>query len=37
MPPRFLKKSLQGFEPYVPGQQPPDDEDWIKLNTNESP
>jgi histidinol-phosphate aminotransferase len=37
MPPRFLKKSLQGFEPYVPGQQPPDGEDWIKLNTNESP
>jgi len=37
MTPRFLKKSLEGFEPYVPGQQPPDGEDWIKLNTNESP
>ncbi len=37
MPPRFLKPSLRGFEPYLPGQQPPDGEDWIKLNTNESP
>ena len=37
MPPRFLKESLRGFEPYVPGQQPPDGEDWVKLNTNESP
>ena len=37
MPPRFLKESLRGFEPYVPGLQPPDGEDWIKLNTNESP
>ena len=37
MPPRFLKKSLQGFAPYVPGDQPPDGERWIKLNTNESP
>src|ERR1700736_5053310 len=33
----FLKKSLQGFRPYVPGEQPPDGEDWVKLNTNESP
>src|ERR1700738_1646319 len=33
----FLRKSLAGFRPYVPGQQPPDDEDWVKLNTNESP
>jgi histidinol-phosphate aminotransferase len=37
MPTRFLKQSLRGFEPYVPGKQPPDGEDWIKLNTNESP
>jgi len=37
MPPRFLKKSLQGFQEYTPGQQPPDGESWIKLNTNESP
>jgi histidinol-phosphate aminotransferase len=33
----FLRKALQGFKPYVPGEQPPDGEDWIKLNTNESP
>ena len=37
MPPRFLKASLQGFKEYVPGQQPPDGERWVKLNTNESP
>lgn len=37
MPPSYLKESLRGFEPYIPGQQPPDGEDWIKLNTNESP
>jgi histidinol-phosphate aminotransferase len=33
----FLKKALRGFDPYVPGLQPPDGEDWVKLNTNESP
>ena len=33
----FLRKALQGFKAYVPGEQPPDGEDWIKLNTNESP
>src|SRR4029077_12212158 len=33
----FLKKALRGFEPYVPGAQPPDEEGWVKLNTNESP
>jgi len=32
----FLRKSLAGFRPYVPGEQPPDGEDWVKLNTNES-
>jgi len=37
MPPRFLKSSLAGYQPYVPGWQPPDGEDWVKLNTNESP
>ena len=37
MPPRFLKSALRGFEPYVPGQQPPDGEGWVKLNTNEAP
>jgi histidinol-phosphate aminotransferase len=37
MPESFLKKALAGFEPYVPGDQPADGEDWVKLNTNESP
>jgi histidinol-phosphate aminotransferase len=37
MPSRFLKPALRGTRPYVPGEQPPDGEDWIKLNTNESP
>ena len=34
---RHRKPSLTGFEPYVPGIQPPDSEEWVKLNTNESP
>src|SRR3989475_6303166 len=33
----FLRKSLQGYRPYVPGEQPPDGEDWVKLITTESP
>jgi histidinol-phosphate aminotransferase len=33
----FLRRSLAGFQPYGPGDQPSDDERWIKLNTNESP
>ena len=37
MPPRSLKAALDGYQPYVPGWQPPDNEDWVKLNTNESP
>ena len=36
MPESYLKKALRGFEPYVPGDQPADGEDWVKLNTNES-
>lgn len=34
---RYRKPALGGFEPYVPGIQPPDTERWVKLNTNESP
>jgi histidinol-phosphate aminotransferase len=37
MPEGFLKKALRGFEPYIPGEQPADGDDWVKLNTNESP
>ena len=37
MPKSVLRKTLQGFHPYVPGEQPPDGEGWVKLNTNESP
>lgn len=37
MPKGVVRKALEGFQPYVPGEQPPDGEDWIKLNTNESP
>lgn len=32
-----LKPGLRAYQPYVPGEQPPDLEGWIKLNTNESP
>lgn len=37
MPKSVLRKALQGFQPYVPGEQPPDGAGWVKLNTNESP
>jgi histidinol-phosphate aminotransferase len=33
----YRKPALRGFEAYVPGEQPPDSDGWIKLNTNESP
>ena len=34
---RFRRPSLGSAFGYVPGEQPPDDEAWTKLNTNESP
>ncbi|HYM97425.1 MAG TPA: histidinol-phosphate transaminase, partial [Candidatus Sulfotelmatobacter sp.] len=37
MPKSVVKKALEGYQPYVPGEQPPDGEGWVKLNTNESP
>ena len=37
MPKSFLRRSLEGFRSYVPGEQPPDGAGWVKLNTNESP
>jgi histidinol-phosphate aminotransferase len=37
MPKSLVRKALQGYRPYVPGEQPPDGEGWVKLNTNESP
>ena len=37
MPKGVVRKALQGFHPYVPGEQPPDGAGWVKLNTNESP
>lgn len=37
MPKSVLRRGLEGFQPYVPGEQPPDGAGWVKLNTNESP
>ncbi|TMC84145.1 MAG: histidinol-phosphate transaminase [Chloroflexi bacterium] len=37
MPKSVVRKSLEGFQPYTPGEQPADGEGWVKLNTNESP
>jgi len=34
---RFRRASLGPDFGYVPGEQPPDDGTWLKLNTNESP
>jgi histidinol-phosphate aminotransferase len=34
---RFRRASLGPDFGYVPGEQPPDDGSWLKLNTNESP
>ena len=33
---RYFTKSLAGLAPYTPGEQP-QDQQYIKLNTNESP
>jgi len=32
-----VRRALQGFQAYTPGEQPPDAAGWVKLNTNESP
>lgn len=32
----YIRKTLQKFEAYIPGEQP-QDAGWIKLNTNENP
>lgn len=37
MPKSLVRRALQGYKPYVPGEQPPDGEGWVKLNTNEAP
>lgn len=34
---RFMDNKLKALEPYTPGEQPPDMDGLIKLNTNESP
>ena len=34
---RFRRASLGADFGYVPGEQPPDDGEWLKLNTNEAP
>ena len=34
---RFRRASLGDDFGYTPGEQPPDNEGWLKLNTNESP
>lgn len=34
---RFLNKKLVGVDRYVPGEQPSNLNEWIKLNTNENP
>ncbi|WP_101773759.1 histidinol-phosphate transaminase [Peptostreptococcus faecalis] len=34
---RFINEELKNIPPYVPGEQPRDIDNWIKLNTNENP
>ena len=33
----YLRKNIADMAGYVPGFQPPDETEWIKLNTNENP
>lgn len=33
----YLRKNIANMVGYVPGVQPPDETEWIKLNTNENP
>jgi len=33
----YLRKNIASMAGYVPGFQPPDEAQWIKLNTNENP
>ncbi len=33
----YLRKDIADMAGYVPGFQPPDEDSWIKLNTNENP
>lgn len=33
----YLRENIANMEGYVPGFQPPDEKQWIKLNTNENP
>ncbi len=33
----YLRKNIAEMAGYVPGFQPPDEDQWIKLNTNENP
>src|SRR5210317_671566 len=33
----YLRKNIADMAGYVPGFQPPDEAEWVKLNTNENP
>ena len=33
----YIRKNIADMAGYVPGYQPPDEAEWIKLNTNENP
>lgn len=34
---KYWNKTLKNMDEYIPGEQPDDNEDYIKLNTNENP